>query len=498
MTDTPHDSCKLEDVITAENGYIDRRRSVLAGQLGAPGRPKPDGDGRVGLALSGGGIRSATTNLGILQTLAELRLLAAVDYLCTVSGGGYIGGCLSSLLSLNENTYNPKGEDDYNLVKGGPAALFDTTQKFPLSDKPAPDGKSFAGAEQVAHLRTHGSFLIARAGLLKRDALRAVGNLFSGITFTVVFVALALLAIAAFVMAAADSLSGGLAGRLEMADLPNGATATMLDRLSSVGSILWGDVGRFLAAGSYQAQALVHVTRPGIVFALIAFVALATVVLLPVRFGKPAPGESSEDKRERRCLLIVTFALLGAVSWFAWHPSSTVAEAPSLLVLFLPAALLLVTRITSLAVAWLIPWLPPMWRREIRSVWGAFQAITMYGVAVGVVFAILPIAAHVLADYGLFNAVGALISLVAARGFMPNLNGGSGKGRLPAVLFRPLLGLAVWLFLLFALLAWSIGLINHDVAISFTFAGVVGRFNRSSQRLPRPTISLDSLLREGE
>lgn len=48
-----------------------------------------------GLAFSGGGIRSATFNLGVLQALAEMRLLRDFDYLSTVSGGGYIGGWLS-------------------------------------------------------------------------------------------------------------------------------------------------------------------------------------------------------------------------------------------------------------------------------------------------------------------------------------------------------------------------------------------------------------------
>ena len=50
-----------------------------------------------GLAFSGGGIRSATFNLGILQGLAESKLLHRFDYLSTVSGGGYIGGWLAAL-----------------------------------------------------------------------------------------------------------------------------------------------------------------------------------------------------------------------------------------------------------------------------------------------------------------------------------------------------------------------------------------------------------------
>ena len=47
----------------------------------------------IGLALSGGGIRSAAFNLGVLQALAHRDVLPRVDYLSTVSGGGYIGSC---------------------------------------------------------------------------------------------------------------------------------------------------------------------------------------------------------------------------------------------------------------------------------------------------------------------------------------------------------------------------------------------------------------------
>ncbi|WP_295674507.1 patatin-like phospholipase family protein [uncultured Mucilaginibacter sp.] len=49
-----------------------------------------------GLAFSGGGIRSATFCLGILQKLAEQNKLSHIDYLSTVSGGGYIGTWLAS------------------------------------------------------------------------------------------------------------------------------------------------------------------------------------------------------------------------------------------------------------------------------------------------------------------------------------------------------------------------------------------------------------------
>ncbi len=53
----------------------------------------------VGLALSGGGIRSATFSLGVLQGLRDAGLLPAFDYLSTVSGGGYLGGWWSGWLA---------------------------------------------------------------------------------------------------------------------------------------------------------------------------------------------------------------------------------------------------------------------------------------------------------------------------------------------------------------------------------------------------------------
>src|SRR6187455_285505 len=50
----------------------------------------------VGLAFSGGGIRSATFGLGVLEGLKKLGLLNKIHYLSTVSGGGYIGGWFSA------------------------------------------------------------------------------------------------------------------------------------------------------------------------------------------------------------------------------------------------------------------------------------------------------------------------------------------------------------------------------------------------------------------
>lgn len=75
------------------------------------------------LAFSGGGIRSATFNLGILQGLAKHDLLPKFDYLSTVSGGGYLGAWFAAwvyrdglLLKVQdrlnpEKSADPRGEE---------------------------------------------------------------------------------------------------------------------------------------------------------------------------------------------------------------------------------------------------------------------------------------------------------------------------------------------------------------------------------------------------
>lgn len=67
--------------------------------------PLVRGDSAFGLALSGGGIRSATFCLGVVQVLADRGLLGQVDYLSTVSGGGYAGSMLSA--RLGERGFTP-------------------------------------------------------------------------------------------------------------------------------------------------------------------------------------------------------------------------------------------------------------------------------------------------------------------------------------------------------------------------------------------------------
>jgi hypothetical protein len=87
------------EVFPAELTDIRARREALDVDATALQGPPSTRQGLVGLALSGGGIRSAAFSLGAVQAMARRRCLRAVDYLSTVSGGGYIGAAISSVLN---------------------------------------------------------------------------------------------------------------------------------------------------------------------------------------------------------------------------------------------------------------------------------------------------------------------------------------------------------------------------------------------------------------
>ena len=65
-------------------------------------------------------------------------------------------------------------------------------QQFPFNPQ-EPTGK---GAAQIRHLRTHGSFLVTRKGMLKRETLRSIGQPPSGTVYHLVLTALTLSAVA--------------------------------------------------------------------------------------------------------------------------------------------------------------------------------------------------------------------------------------------------------------------------------------------------------------
>jgi hypothetical protein len=104
-------------------------------------RPRPVPCTAKGLAFSGGGIRSAAVCLGALQALQNRNRINALDYLSTVSGGGYIGASLSAALSEQGSKTFPYGGD--------------------VADSPA-----------IAHLRNFSNYLLPR----ERSGIRNVSE----------------------------------------------------------------------------------------------------------------------------------------------------------------------------------------------------------------------------------------------------------------------------------------------------------------------------------
>jgi hypothetical protein len=138
--------CKFSRVFREEIASINKRRAAAIpprAPINLENEPVPKDDGEpalrptsdsqvVGLALSGGGIRSAAVCLGALQALDQTGVLPRVDYLSTVSGGGYIGASLST-------------------------GLHETHGVFPFASRLAEDE-----VPAMQHLRDHSNYLFPR------------------------------------------------------------------------------------------------------------------------------------------------------------------------------------------------------------------------------------------------------------------------------------------------------------------------------------------------
>ena len=133
----------------------------------------------IGLALSGGGIRSATFNLGLLQGLHRTGLLRLFDYLATVSGGGYVGSFWSEWL------VRQKEEADTTPWLGGWPRPNMTSlreeQFFPTRSDAGNRPNSLIDTDQERHLREFSSFLAPRIGFFEVEMWTAVVALLAGL-----------------------------------------------------------------------------------------------------------------------------------------------------------------------------------------------------------------------------------------------------------------------------------------------------------------------------
>lgn len=89
----------LDDMFSAGvREWVRKHREYRSMETDFPSPDHPDPrNGLAGLAMSGGGMRSAVFNLGVAQALAEYGVMNHVDYISTISGGGYLGSSLTCL-----------------------------------------------------------------------------------------------------------------------------------------------------------------------------------------------------------------------------------------------------------------------------------------------------------------------------------------------------------------------------------------------------------------
>lgn len=114
------------------------------------------GRNRWALCLSGGGIRSATFGLGLLQGLAQSKLLGQFGYLSTVSGGGYIGAWLSAWAHRRD--------------RAGHCVGIQAVQEEIVCA-----GKGTEEPPEIRHLRNYSNYLTPKLGLMSADTWAAGG-----------------------------------------------------------------------------------------------------------------------------------------------------------------------------------------------------------------------------------------------------------------------------------------------------------------------------------
>ena len=109
-----------------------------------------------GLAISGGGIRSASFALGLLQALHGFGAFEKFHYLSTVSGGGYIGGALTYF----RNAFTGFGADWFPF--GYLRRRDDRVQVQPMGARigaPDDDDGNARARKIVAYLRQHAGYM---------------------------------------------------------------------------------------------------------------------------------------------------------------------------------------------------------------------------------------------------------------------------------------------------------------------------------------------------
>ncbi len=169
---------------------IRREQTPTADTAPAP-HARADQANLAGLAFSGGGIRSATFNLGVLQFLGEKNLLQHFDYLSTVSGGGYIGSWLHAW--IHDSDPAPSLTEAAAGIPPEQSRGIHHVEEC-LSPSRVPDPQD-PRAEPIHFLRRYSNYLTPQTGFASADTW-TMANIWLRNTFlNVLILALALSAV---------------------------------------------------------------------------------------------------------------------------------------------------------------------------------------------------------------------------------------------------------------------------------------------------------------
>lgn len=151
---------ELPEWLLLEQRRLAQRRALLDGGLQKTMEGQQQQPLVTGLALSGGGIRSATLSLGMLQALARGRVLQQFDYLSTVSGGGYAGSFLCSLFIPEKvRQSRPDTPTAAELQDAASAAL----QKLQATEQRS-NASASPASKPISWLRNSGRYLAPNGG----------------------------------------------------------------------------------------------------------------------------------------------------------------------------------------------------------------------------------------------------------------------------------------------------------------------------------------------
>jgi hypothetical protein len=333
----------------------------------------------VGLTLSGGGIRSAAICLGVLQALNHYDLLKRIDYLSTVSGGGYIGSSLTATMTRARQFAFGK------TLAAGPGA----ERAIEISDTPS-----------VGHIRNYSNYLIPAGA---RDLLTGMAIVVRGLVANLSLTLPVVLVLAAITIASNPARSSLYIANFFGLHVENGSLfPPALEQywlIRNLGFLLAGAIAGLLLLILRKIMnfAAASNASTGRSVLLVYLAGIAVAMGLICEFGRYLPVEHFG--------LTLAAALLGLGLFFLWAIGRSLASSGSLQEFRGPLPAMGATYLVLLAVIAFFEFQPFMIAEMFDAAEGASgqTAGVVAGVAIGWIKSLAAITAPIAAAVTLFR-----------------------------------------------------------------------------------------------